>query len=194
MEDAFRKLVAANIAKCRKRTGMTQAELAEKLNYSDKSVSKWERAEGLPDIYVLARLADIFQVRVDDLLRENPPEPERTPSRIYITAMAAGLVWLVAALIYLMLRLFAPDFGRSWMSFLFAVPASCVVLTIFTILWWGPLHQCLSVSGLIWGMALSVFLVVNRDGMGGVFILAAVLQALAVLWFLFSRRRIRRRT
>ncbi len=189
MEDAFKKRVADNISKCRKRMGLTQAELAEKLNYSDKSVSKWERAEGLPDIWVLAQMADIFRIRVDDLLHENPPEPERTPSRIYVTGLAVGLVWLVAAVIYLMLRLFAPDFGRAWMAFMFAVPASLIVLTIFLILWWGPLLQCLSVSALIWTMALSVFLMVSRDGMGGVFILAGVLQVLSILWFLLSSRK-----
>lgn len=192
MEDAFKKLVADNIAKCRKRRGMTQAELAEKLNYSDKSVSKWERAEGLPDIWVLSQMADIFQIRVDDFLHQNPPEPERTPSRIYVTGLAVGMVWLVAAVIYLMLRLFAPDFGKSWMAFMFAVPASLIVLTIFMILWWGHLPQCLSVSALVWTMALSVFLMVNRDGMGGVFILAGVLQILAVLWFLLSSRKRKR--
>ncbi len=194
MEDDFKKLVAENIAKCRKRSGMTQAELAEKLNYSDKSVSKWERGEGLPDIYVLAQMADIFQIRVDDLLRKNPPEPERIPSRIYVTAIAAGMPWLVAAIIYLMLRLFAPDFGKAWMAFMFAVPSSLIVLTVFLILWWGHLLQCLSVSALIWTMALSVFFMVSRDGMGGVFILAGVLQVLAVLWFLLSSRRAKKRT
>ena len=52
MED-LKFITAANIISLRTKAGMTQAQLAELLNYSDKSVSKWERAEAVPDAYVL---------------------------------------------------------------------------------------------------------------------------------------------
>ena len=54
---------------------MTQAELAERLNYSDKAISKWERAESIPDIYILKRLADMFGVTVDWLIKDNGEHP-----------------------------------------------------------------------------------------------------------------------
>ncbi len=47
---------------------MTQAELGDKLNYSDKTVSKWERGEAVPDITVLRQIAEVFQISLDDLL------------------------------------------------------------------------------------------------------------------------------
>ena len=53
----------------RKAKGMTQRELAELLNVSDKAVSRWERDESMPDILLLPVLADIFDVTCDELLR-----------------------------------------------------------------------------------------------------------------------------
>ena len=53
----------------RKAKRMTQKELAELLNVSDKAVSRWERDESMPDILLLPVLADIFDVTCDELLR-----------------------------------------------------------------------------------------------------------------------------
>ena len=65
-----RFIIGKNIAELRKSSGLTQLELAEKLNYSDKSVSKWERGESLPDIVVLKSVADLFEVTLDYLVEE----------------------------------------------------------------------------------------------------------------------------
>ena len=63
-------IIAKNIQALRQEKGMTQVELAEKLNYSDKSVSKWERGESLPDITVLKGIADLFEVSLDYLTED----------------------------------------------------------------------------------------------------------------------------
>lgn len=60
------------ILKLRKKLGMTQLELAQKLNVSDKAVSKWENGMGYPEITQLPVLAEIFGVSVDYLLKGNP--------------------------------------------------------------------------------------------------------------------------
>ena len=70
----IKPIIAVNLSNLRKEKGLTQAELAEKLLYSDKSVSKWERAESVPDIYVLNSIAEMFGVTVDYLLQEHKPE------------------------------------------------------------------------------------------------------------------------
>ena len=66
--DDIKMIIAKNIIDLRKRDGITQAELAQRLNYSDKAVSKWERGESVPDITVLKTIADIFSVKVDYLI------------------------------------------------------------------------------------------------------------------------------
>ena len=70
--------IGANISAYRKRAGWTQAELAEKLNYSDKAVSKWERGESVPDVLTLATLAEQLGVTVNDLLTDPDALPEQT--------------------------------------------------------------------------------------------------------------------
>ena len=71
MEQSLEQIVAANLAELRRARGLTQAELAEKINYSDKSVSKWERGDGLPDLKVLTQLAALYGVSLDTFVTEN---------------------------------------------------------------------------------------------------------------------------
>ncbi|MFQ9093492.1 MAG: helix-turn-helix transcriptional regulator [Ruminococcus sp.] len=49
-DESMRKTIAGNISRYRKQLGMTQLDLSEKINYSDKSISKWERGDGIPDV------------------------------------------------------------------------------------------------------------------------------------------------
>ena len=77
-DEKLKKQVGANIAAYRKRAGLTQAGLAEKLNYSDKAVSKWERGESVPDVVTLVQLAELFEITVNDLLADPDKLPEKT--------------------------------------------------------------------------------------------------------------------
>ena len=73
-DELLKNRIGRNIASYRKQARLTQAGLAEKLNYSDKAVSKWERAESIPDITVLKAIADMFEVPLDYLVQENQQE------------------------------------------------------------------------------------------------------------------------
>ena len=55
-DEKVKKRIGANIAYYRRRAGLTQAGLAEKLNYSDKAVSKWERGDSIPDVLTLIQM------------------------------------------------------------------------------------------------------------------------------------------
>ena len=77
-EAEIRKTIAGNIAKYRKQMGMTQIDLSEKINYSDKSISKWERGDGIPDVPTLVQLAEIFGISVDSLTSFSEPQPEES--------------------------------------------------------------------------------------------------------------------
>ena len=142
MEDKM--IIAKNLANLRKQAKMTQQELAEKLNYTDKAVSKWERGEALPDILVLKQLADMYGVKVDDFLHEHEhPVVQQTPvyrkrriaNRLLIALLSAGLVWLVATVVVVFTLLFKPDFTEIFLAYLVAVPVTAVVLLVFNALW-----------------------------------------------------------
>ncbi len=75
----LKQIFAGNLSRLRLAHGWTQAELAEKLNYSDKTVSKWERGESIPDVSILKQISELFHISLDDLLsepRQGKEEPE----------------------------------------------------------------------------------------------------------------------
>ena len=69
--EELKNVIADNLINLRKSNKLTQLELAEKLNYSDKAISKWERGESLPDIIILKQLAEMYGVSVDYILTEH---------------------------------------------------------------------------------------------------------------------------
>ena len=124
-------IFASNLIRLRTQAGMKQAELGALLNYSDKSVSKWERGEAIPDAWVLTRLAEIFQVTVDYLLSSHdkwvPPEQEEEGpqySRSMIYAVAIVSVWTMALIVFVALWWAGIVF---WPVFAVALTASAVV-------------------------------------------------------------------
>ena len=200
----MKQTIAANIAAYRKAKGMTQAELAAALNYSDKSISKWERAEGVPDIYVLTLMAELFGVTLNDLVFEHDTSIEEElareadnaekadkpgifsylHNRIFVAILSGGIVWLVAAIVFFFLRVFLPGFDRSWTVFIYAMPVTFIVLTVFSGLWHSHLFQFISVSGLIWSSAASVVLSVPGNTLASFYLIAVVLQIMAAIWYI----------
>ncbi len=182
-DEKLRQQIAENIAYYRKRSGDTQAGLAAKLNYSDKSVSKWERGDGTPDIFILNRIAELYHIQVQDLLREKkaPTEGRR---HLLITLLAVGLVWLVASVVFslaLTLRIL-PEY--AWLLFIYAAAVSGIVCEVFSALWWNRLAQLVSCSFINWGVGLSLVLSLRLPGI--VYIVCAVLQILLILFFLLK--------
>ena len=194
-EEKIRTTLGLRIAELRKAAGLTQGQLGEKLGYSDKSVSKWERGEGVPDVYVLKKLTGIFGCSADALLGVQPVEngaeahaQNRRTKRKMIPVLAVLLVWLTAAVAYFVLGLLPLSIPKTWLAFVYAIPVSFIVLTVFFGLWFGRVFQCVAVSGIIWGTAASLRLTFPMENMNTIFLIAAILQVLAVLWFIMRSR------
>lgn len=127
------KLISAsNIISLRTAAGMTQADLGAKLNYSDKSVSKWERGEAIPDAFVLMQIAELFGVTVDYLLSshdawESPHEEKEEPqySVDHIIAVSVLGVWTMALTVFVILWLL----GLIWWD-IFFIALSLSLLTL----------------------------------------------------------------
>lgn len=192
-ETLLRQRIAANMAHYRKLNNMTQSELADHICYSDKSVSKWERAEGVPDIYVLTLLADLFNVSVNDLISENAPLPPPVSvninkNRVLILLMFIGLAWLVATVTYAALQIFAPFITWAWYCFIFAIPVTCILAVVFTSLWWSLKYRFIAVSALVWAIAVTVYLITPLSNVDLIFAIAGVLQVLVILWFIFIKQ------
>ena len=192
--------LAKNLTYYRKVAGFTQAELAEKINYSDKSVSKWESGNGVPDIYTLVQLSKLYNVSLNELvgedvphqIPENPPIPTRL--RVLIMLLSSGIVWLVAILAFVVLQIAMPDAGAWWLCFLYAVLVNAIVMTVFAGVWKMRLVNFFSISVLIWVGLTCLYLTVQEIVfllnqkyvyLGFIFLIGIPLQVLEVLWTFF---------
>lgn len=192
----LKDIIANNITKYRKELGLTQLELAEKLNYSDKSVSKWERAEGVPDAITLKQLADLFGITVDALMSEDQPKKstftrikETVLTRTNIAICSVIIAWLVATICFVVLRLALPNATKLWLAFIYALPVSFIILTVFNCLWGKPIFHIIFVSGIIWSIALSLFLSIAYSEMWLVFLICIPLEFLTILFFITRQKK-----
>ena len=188
-EDKLKQNLANNLGYYRKQLGLTQTELAEKLNYSDKSISKWERGDGLPDLTVTAQLADIFGLTVNDMISEKPRRRLMTTrNKIIITLLSIGLAWLVATVLFFLCEIIFPNIKIWWLFYIYAVPVSAIVGIVFSCIWWKKIHIFAAISTLIWSIALCIMLTVNVHKISLIFIVAAVVQILTILWFCIKKQ------
>ena len=181
-EATLRKTVAKNIAQYRKAHHDTQLDLATKLNYSDKSVSKWERGESLPDVYILSQIAELYGVSVSALIGEiQPPKESKPHYHMFILLLSLALTMAVATLLFSMFMICKVDYP-AWMFFVYALPVCSIICIVFTSLWWGILWQGVSVSALIWTLGMSLYLSFELENVSLIFLVCAALQVLTLLW------------
>ena len=180
------------IAQHRRELGLTQQELADQMGVTDKAVSKWERGEGLPDVAVLKALSELYGVSLDYLVTEHegekPPRAKEGRRRLVWALCSCALVWVVATAVYVLLSICGVQ-GDIWLAFVFAAPATFILLTVFAALWSGRYSVFAAVSGLIWTSALAVFFSWNVQRIWLVFVAAAPLQLLAVFWFILRPKK-----
>ena len=173
-DEKLKDQLGANIVMYRKRNGLTQAGLAEKLNYSDKAVSKWERGESMPDVLTLVQLAELFDITVNDLLSDPDALPETTGKVEKVMEMAVeratknkankrsilGLsslcVWFVALFLFVVIS--SLDVPKSWIAFIYAIPADAIVRLSLRSAWHDFRWNKLLVSITVWGGLLSIYL------------------------------------
>ena len=162
--DERKATIASNLIKLRLAAGMTQAELGEKLNYSDKSISKWERGDVTTDVFVLMQIADIFGVDVDYLLKPhneiepaiyNKPAGEATYTTNMITLVTLLGIWTVALFIFVILWICGMVVG---LVFVYAVPVSLITLLVLNSVWNGGQKNRFIIAALVLSIIGTVYL------------------------------------
>lgn len=184
-EMELRHQVAKNLVYYRKLNNLTQSSLAKKLNYSDKAISKWERGETLPDVYILSCLAEIFEVSLNDLVSFKPavPKKENRKSRLLISFCSIMLVWFLATVSFIVMIIVDPLIKKSWLSFIYAIPVSAIVAIVFSCIWGKNYHKTITVSIFAWSIPLSICLTFSFDRLWFLFICVIPFQVLILLWF-----------
>lgn len=189
--DDLKVVIAKNISDLRKSHGYTQFELAEKLNYSDKSVSKWERGDSIPDVVVLKELADLFGVSLDYMTEAEhavKTEPKQTVKRkihnfSFITGISILLVWLIATLVFVIIDIVAKNAVMHWLAFVYAVPVSMIVWLVLNSIWFNRRRNFLIISLLMWSLLLSVFITfIPFVNVWKIFVLGIPGQIIILMW------------
>lgn len=186
-------VIAKNISEYRKNAKLTQSELATKLNFTDKSVSKWERGESIPDINVLIAMCELFGITLNDLCYKT--EKLATPTKsvsgrnhLIISLLSSLLPWLIATISFVLCLIFAPNIERSWLIFIYAIPVMFIILIVFSAIWGTKLMTFLSVSTLIWTLILPICLTFVGENMWYLLLIAVPLQIATCLWFMIKPR------
>lgn len=189
-ENEFKNIVVENLIYYRKENKLTQLQLAEKLNYSDKAISKWERGESLPDIYILNNIAEIYGITLNDLISTTKTKPIHKKSSIHllITILSVLLVFLVATVCFVGVKLIYPDLSKVWIAFIIAIPVTFIILVVYSYIWGNYLLKFLSVSGLCWTVPLALTVSIPYQYMWLSFICIIPLQFL-VIFFIILRKK-----
>ncbi len=188
--EELKKIIGKNIIDLRKKQGLTQAELAERVNYSDKAVSKWECGDAVPDVGVLKQLADFFGVTVDYLLKaEHDTKPVAAEvnktewrNKKIITWLSICLVWLVSTLIFTILDYSVPEMTWNWLLFVYAVPISLVVLLVFNSIWGRVKRNFIIITGLVWSFLACIYLTFLEMNLWLIFMVGIPAQIIIILW------------
>ena len=191
MAENVKEIIASNLASLRKSSKMTQQQLAEKLNYSDKAVSRWENAETLPDIETLCKICDIYGVKFEYLLQKE--QPKKNPyvvktnltGKILITFIIMCSLWIAATLTYTYVNVI---FGvKVWTVLIWAVPVSAVVCELCNAVFFkNKALGCVLYSVLSWTTILALYLQTLKYNTWMLFIMGVPLQAVIILITVFK--------
>lgn len=201
-DEMLRVKLGGNIALYRKKFGLTQAGLAEKLNYSDKAISKWERGESVPDVLTLVQLAELFEITVNDLLVDPNELPadggrvqkameiavekafKRKANKRIIRLLCSCLVWFIALFVFVVVSSFG--IPGSWLAFIYAIPADAIVSLSLKSAWHDFRWNKLLISQIMWGSIVALYISVwffTGYPLWKAFLLGIPGQLAIILWF-----------
>ena len=171
---------------------MTQLELGTALSYSDKAVSKWERAEGIPDACVLLKMSELFGCSVDYLLHphgegEKLPGARSRVNHVSISLISLLGVWTVAVLAFVIMQLSGFTYP---LIFAYALVVSTILLTVFNALWGRRLWRFITISALVWSILAAIYFIFLSSGRNyWQLLLVGIPGELIVLLCFFVKRR-----
>lgn len=192
MEDVKHN-IAQNLIELRKANNWTQSELANKLNYSDKSISKWERGESIPDVETLVLISEVFNVSLDYLVQSEHEEivvfdatktkytMSKTQKHFIITLLSLSAVWLSVLTTFCLISIFSKEF--IWQIIVGGVPASILITMIFNCIWGRRYYTYLFLSLLLWSTIATIYVSLLKYTPWQLFIIGIPLQIADILWY-----------
>ena len=186
----IRETIGENLAELRKKKGLTQYELAEKFNYSDKAISKWENGSTLPDIETLYQLCEFYDVSLDYLThKENKGQYVKDSNkvllknRIAISCLLISIIWMIATIVFVYSLMNHPN-TPNWVAFVWAVPLSCALLIWLNKHYFKNKSIFFYTSSIFaWSTIASFFCQFLRYAPWPIFIVGIPMQISLILWY-----------
>ena len=188
--EELKNIISKNLIELRKHHKLTQGELAIHMNYSDKSVSKWETGETTPSVEILKKLADFYGIKIDGILDENfkiekdTNKKQKVYSKLFISLLGVVSVWLFTVTLFVLVNVSKEPFPHPWMLFIYATPVSFVTAFIFNVMWGKRIVSYLLISAGIWTTLLALFLtsiIYINVNMWMVFLIGIPIQVMIIL-------------
>lgn len=204
-ENEFRADFGSRLSAVRKEKGITQQQLAESINYSDKAVSKWERGESVPDIYTACDICEKLGTSLDrlcgtetvsennvDVRKDDKHKKTKRIISVFVPAISVAGVFFICSVLYFVLKNIPFTSQYAALSFGLAVPVTFIVVLVLSFIWWHSRAQFICLSGLIWSVGIFAYFMINRfftlRYSAYIFISCAILQLIAVLVFIFVKK------
>ncbi|MBQ7307832.1 MAG: helix-turn-helix transcriptional regulator [Clostridia bacterium] len=185
------QIIAENLKKVRKENKMTQGELGDKIGYSDKTVSKWENGDSIPDVSTLFSIANLFNVTVDYFLhldnsdKKYQVEKSNVLNKWLITLLGFSIIWLLVTVLFVYNSL-TDFFQPAWLCFIWGIPVSCCELLYFNKLWGKRIIALILLTIINWTLITSIFLhsllSSNGHNIWLIFIIGIPIQFILILW------------
>lgn len=184
-------IIGENIAALRKTNNLTQQQLADKLHYSNKAVSRWEKGECLPNVETLSKICDFFGVEFDYLIHKHAQavkiRNKVDPNKVAITLLACLAVFTCVTIVFVYLKVMHKI--NYWQSFLWGIPVSCFIILDLSRRWgWHKIVRIAMASVMLWSTLTGVFLtVMDIVNIWPLFLIGIPLQIIFVLLFFVSK-------
>ncbi len=181
----IKEIVSTNLVNLRKQKNLTQIELGEIVNYSDKAISRWEKGESLPDVGTLQTLCDALDVPITYIFEEHIEgeksflEKNQSANKIVCTALSVSIVWLVAVVFFLYLKIY--NHYSYWQTFVWAVVASSIVLKYFNYIWGKKVYSIYIDSLFIWSAITALYCHFISYNLWLIFFIGAPVQIVIIL-------------
>lgn len=187
----LKEIISKNLIKLRQHAKLTQLELAQKIQYSDKSVSKWERGESLPDIEVLVKLSEIYNTNINTFIEKDNSkiftQRLKNMSHTMISLLSSAFVFFLASIVFAVLFMIPSTKLISWISFIYAIPISGIILLILNIKWKDILSQAIFSSIIIWGIIISICISIHHADIWSLCVIGFVLELLIIFGFILKK-------
>lgn len=187
----IREIISHNIVSLRKQQGMTQLDLAQKVNYSDKAVSRWEKGEVMPDVETLQSISEAFNVPLAYLFEEHQKvsdsivESERNELLVKILMVLA--VWTVATIVFVYGKI---NYNTIyWMIYVWAVPASCTMLLYLNRKQKNKMVSLVCSTILCWSLLTCIYLQFMNYQSWIIFLIGIPIQAAIIVSYIARKLR-----